>query len=63
MDLDNPANSRFVLRLRNESHNCWTASCAADADAMQAAIQAFADAVAPTQIDPNLEDEQGAHPV
>jgi hypothetical protein len=55
MDLDNPANSRFVLRLRNESHNCWTASCAADADAMQAAIQAFADAVPPTQIDPNLK--------
>ncbi len=55
MDLDNPANSRFVLRLRNESHNCWTASCAADADAMQAAIQAFSDAIAPTQIDPNLK--------
>jgi len=55
MDLDNPANSRFVLRLRNESHNCWTSSCAADADAMQAAIQAFSDAVAPTQIDPSLK--------
>ena len=24
IDLDNPANSRFVLRLRQESHNCWT---------------------------------------
>jgi hypothetical protein len=23
IDLDNPANSRFVLRLRQESHNCW----------------------------------------
>src|SRR5215471_16465696 len=54
MDLDNPANSRFVLRLRNESHNCWTASCANDADAMQAAVQAFADAVPATQIDPSL---------
>jgi hypothetical protein len=54
MDLDDPANSRFVLRLRNESHNCWTSSCANDADKMQAAIQAFADAVPPTQIDPNL---------
>jgi len=55
MDLDDPANSRLVLRLRNESHNCWTASCATDADKMQAAIQAFADAVAPTQVDPNLK--------
>src|SRR5215471_21117314 len=55
MDLDNPANSRFVLRLRNESHNCWTTSCANDANAMQAAIQAFADAVPTTQIDPSLQ--------
>jgi hypothetical protein len=55
MDLDDPANSRLVLRLRNESHNCWTSSCATDADNMQAKIQAFADAVAPTQVDPNLK--------
>jgi hypothetical protein len=54
MDLDNPAGSRFVLRLRNESHNCWTASCSNDADAMQARIQQLADAVQPTQVDPNL---------
>jgi hypothetical protein len=54
MDLDNPAASRFVLRLRNESHNCWTASCSSDADAMQARIQQLADAVQPTQVDPNL---------
>ena len=24
MDLDNPANSRFVLRLGQEFHNCWS---------------------------------------
>ena len=54
MDLDDPAASRFVLRLRNESHNCWTASCSNDADAMQARIQQLADAVQPTQVDPNL---------
>ena len=23
IDLDNPGNSRFVLRLREEFHNCW----------------------------------------
>ena len=39
MNLDDPSISRFVLRLRNEFHNCWTQSCANDANAMQAAIQ------------------------
>ena len=42
IDLDDPANSRFVVRLRNEFHNCWTASCADDAEDMQAAIAQFA---------------------
>ncbi len=55
MDLDNPANSRFVLRLREESHNCWTSSCAADADTMQAAIKAFADQVSTDPVDPSLK--------
>jgi hypothetical protein len=55
MDLDDPANSRFVLRLRNESHNCWTASCASDANDMQAAVQQLADLVQPTLIDPALQ--------
>ena len=32
MDLDDPSLSRLVLRLRNESHNCWTSSCANDAE-------------------------------
>lgn len=54
MDLDDPSASRFVLRLRDEFHNCWTSSCANDAAAMQAAIQAFADTVPLTQIDPAL---------
>ncbi len=54
IDLDSPENSRFVLRLREEFHNCWTASCADDADAMQAAIAAFAGQVPVTQIDPQL---------
>jgi hypothetical protein len=54
IDLDDPANSRFVLRLRNEFHNCWTNSCADDADDMQAAIAQFAAGVTPTSVDPNL---------
>jgi hypothetical protein len=55
INLDEPADSRFVERLRDESHNCWTQSCANDAAEMLAAIQAFADAVPVTQIDPELQ--------
>ena len=50
MDLDNPANSRFVLRLGHEFHNCWsenppTVNCAQDAALMQAGITAMANAI------------------
>jgi mono/diheme cytochrome c family protein len=54
MNLDDPSISRFVLRLRNESHNCWTASCTNDANAMQTQIQTFSNGVLPTSVDPNL---------
>jgi len=54
MDINDPANSRFVIRLGDESHNCWSASCANDAAQMLAAITAFAQTVPITQIDPNL---------
>jgi hypothetical protein len=52
--LDNPAASRFVVRLRNESHNCWTNDCGADANAVQAAIQAMANQIPVQQVDPAL---------
>jgi mono/diheme cytochrome c family protein len=54
IDLDNPANSRFVLRLREEFHNCWTADCQNDADTMESAITTFAAQIPVTQIDPQL---------
>jgi hypothetical protein len=54
MSLEDPDSSRFVVRLRDESHNCWTASCANDAQAVADAIQAFADQVPVDQVDPNL---------
>jgi len=42
INLNDPASSRVVLRLRDEFHNCWTgagqAECAADGATMQAAI-------------------------
>jgi len=53
IDLDTPANSRFVSRL-TELHNCWTASCENDANAMLAKIQLFAGAISLDVIDPDL---------
>ena len=50
MDIDTPSNSRFVIRLRTEAHNCWSSSCVNDANDMQAAITAFSDAILPTEI-------------
>ncbi|HUF72114.1 MAG TPA: LamG domain-containing protein [Gammaproteobacteria bacterium] len=54
MNLEDPDESRFVHRLRDESHNCWTASCAADAQALADAIAAFAGQIQPVQVDPDL---------
>jgi hypothetical protein len=54
MDLDDPSGSRFVLRLRNEFHNCWDNDCPTASQEMQDAIQAFADTVPLTQLDPTL---------
>lgn len=46
--------SRFVVRLRDESHNCWTNSCANDAAAMYAQVRAFVTGIPVTQVDPSL---------
>ncbi|MDH3901205.1 MAG: LamG domain-containing protein, partial [Gammaproteobacteria bacterium] len=54
MNLDDPASSRFVVRLRDGFHNCWTSNCLDDANDMEAAIIAFADQVPLTQVDPQL---------
>jgi cytochrome c553 len=54
INLDDPAQSRFVIRLATEFHHCWTSSCAADAATMQAAITAFANGIPTTNIDPSL---------
>jgi hypothetical protein len=54
INLDDPATSRLVVRLRDEFHNCWTSSCASDAQDMQDAITLFAQGVPLTQVDPAL---------
>jgi hypothetical protein len=54
INLDDPASSRFVVRLREESHNCWTNSCANDAQDMQDAIALFAQSAPLTQVNDDL---------
>jgi hypothetical protein len=48
------AKSRFVVRLRDEFHNCWTASCQNDAAAMFAAVQDFVGRMPVNVVDPRL---------
>jgi Concanavalin A-like lectin/glucanases superfamily len=50
INLDQPEDSRLVLRLRSEFHNCWS-DCAANSTEMEAAIRAFAASVPATQVD------------
>ena len=66
INLDNPAQSRFVLRLREEFHNCWDTSgdgapdCVVagndndSSDRMQKAIEDFAGQIPLAQVDPGL---------
>ena len=54
IDLDDPASSRLVVRLRDEFHNCWTTNCANDAAIMQTRIEQFAGGIQPTNVDPQL---------
>ena len=53
INLDVTENSRLVIRLLDEFHNCWS-DCTADGNAMLAAIQNFADGIPLDQIDPSL---------
>jgi len=51
--LDSPANSRLVIRLAAESHNCWD-NCMDNAAEMSAAITAFANGISAVEVDPSL---------
>ena len=53
INLNDPAQSRFVIRLGTEFHNCWS-DCATDAAQMQQDITNFANAVQVTALDPTL---------
>ncbi|MDH5570606.1 MAG: LamG domain-containing protein [Gammaproteobacteria bacterium] len=54
IDLDTPANSRLVVRLRDEFHNCWSGNCPDDASDMLTAITGFSDTISVTTVNPDL---------
>lgn len=54
MNLDAPANSRLVIRLRDEFHNCWDVGCPQSGQIMEDAIAAFSNGITPTTVDPSL---------
>jgi hypothetical protein len=60
INLNSPDQSRFVVRLRDEHHNCWATSaqkpgdCEGSSAAMLAAINTFAGAIKVTAIDPAM---------
>ncbi|MFA3793116.1 LamG domain-containing protein [Aliiglaciecola sp. SL4] len=57
ISLDTPASSRFVGRLRDEFHNCWS-NCNSDASELTTAIQAMADGIDITELAPDLVNSQ-----
>jgi mono/diheme cytochrome c family protein len=57
IDLDNPGNSRLVVRLAPERHNCWfnaaDPSCEGDAAIMRQEIENFAGQIQPDEVNTN----------
>lgn len=53
INLDNPAQSRLVLRLSNEFHNCWD-NCQNNSDEMLTTIQNFSDLIPLDIISPEM---------
>ena len=60
MNLDTPANSRFVQKLRVEQHNCWD-SCTNNSQEMEDAITLFANGIDPTVVDGDLIISKAMH--
>ena len=59
INLDDPADSRFVIKvspgsLGGEAHNCWNNNCPTASAQMLTAISNFAGAILPTELDDTL---------
>ncbi len=66
IDLNTPANSRFVVRLGTEFHHCWATTgtapdCPGSSAKMLAAIQSLASGIAVTTVDPSLLLSKALH--
>lgn len=53
INLEDPANSRLVVRLGNEFHNCWS-DCQANSNTLQAAIQSLSNEILVDVIAPEM---------
>lgn len=54
IDLQTPAASRLVSRLRNEFHNCWDGNCTTSANEMETQITNFANTITAEALDEDL---------
>jgi hypothetical protein len=54
IDLEVPAGSRLVGRLRNEFHNCWDGNCTTSSAEMEQAITTFVDGLSVESVDEDL---------
>ena len=52
INLNTPEDSRFVVRVRDEFHACWSGDCEADGTVIENAIAAFAGTIDPDEVDP-----------
>ena len=57
LNLDTPADSRVVGRIRDEFHNCWS-DCPSDAATLVSAIQNMADGIELTELSADLVNSQ-----
>ncbi|WP_102532049.1 LamG domain-containing protein [Shewanella sp. 10N.286.52.B9] len=53
INIDEPSQSRLVVRLGSEFHNCWT-NCQENSNEMLAAVTAMSDAIAVDEISPEM---------
>ena len=53
INLDIPEDSRFVVRLRDQFHNCWS-DCQQDGEALRQAIATMSDGIELTELDSSL---------
>ena len=54
LDLDTPENSRLVIRVRDEFHNCWNNDCVTSGQQMLSWVTAYANAITATEVNPDL---------